>query len=91
MAIEGAIIMIDGMGCQRDIAQKVLDKRADYVPALKGNQTSLPEDVELFATEQKAKGFADATVSRDTTIDGDHGRIETRTTTALGPRHGFPR
>ena len=91
LAIEGAIITVDAMGCQRDIAQKVLDKRADYVPALKGNQTSLPEDVELFATEQKAKGFADATVSRDTTIDGDHGRIETRTTTALGPRHGFPR
>ncbi len=96
LAIEGAIITIDAMGCQRDIAQKVLDKKADYVLALKGNQTSLREDVELFATEQKAKGFTDTTISRDTTIDGDHGRIETRTTTVmhdvgwLQQRHAWP-
>jgi predicted transposase YbfD/YdcC len=96
LAIEGAIITIDAMGCQRDIAQKVIDKKADYVLALKGNQTSLREDVELFATEQKAKGFTDTTISRDTTIDGDHGRIETRTTTVmhdvgwLQQRHAWP-
>jgi predicted transposase YbfD/YdcC len=47
----------DGMarrGCQHDIAQKILEKKADYVLALKGNQGSLREDVELFAEEQKA-------------------------------------
>src|ERR1700734_4178439 len=38
LAIEGAIITIDAMGCQREIAQKIVDKRADYVLALKGNQ-----------------------------------------------------
>jgi hypothetical protein len=38
LAIEGAIITIDAMGCQRDIAQKVIGKKADYVLALKGNQ-----------------------------------------------------
>ena len=38
LAIEGAIVTIDAMGCQRDIAQKILDKKADYVLALKGNQ-----------------------------------------------------
>ncbi len=58
LAIEGAIITIDAMGCQRDIAQKVVEKKADYVLALKGNQGSLREDVELFAAEQKANGFA---------------------------------
>jgi predicted transposase YbfD/YdcC len=96
LAIEGAIITIDAMGCQRDIAQKVIDKKADYVLALKGNQSSLREDVELFAAEQKAKGFKDTTISQDTTIDGDHGRIETRTTTVihdvgwLQERHEWP-
>jgi predicted transposase YbfD/YdcC len=96
LAIEGAIITIDAMGCQRDIAQKIIDKQADYVLALKGNQSSLHEDVELFAAEQKAKGFADATITQDTTIDGDHGRIETRTTTVihdvgwLQQRHAWP-
>jgi predicted transposase YbfD/YdcC len=41
LAIEGAIVTIDAMGCQRAIAAKILDKKADYVLALKGNQTSL--------------------------------------------------
>src|ERR1700750_1753396 len=82
LAIEGAIVTIDAMGCQREIAKKIIDKKADYVLALKGNQGSLREDIEVFAGEQKAKGFADTTISQDTTIDGDHGRIETRTTTS---------
>ena len=96
LAIEGAIVTIDAMGCQRDIAQKILDKKADYVLALKGNQGSLREDVELFATEQKARDFADTKITRDTTVDGDHGRIETRTTTVihdvewLQERHDWP-
>ena len=42
MAIEGAVVTIDAIGCQRDIAQTILDKKADYILALKGNQgTSL--------------------------------------------------
>ena len=88
LAIEGAIVTIDAMGCQRDIAQKVIDKKADYILALKGNQGSLKEDVELFAAEQKAKGFADTKISQDTTVDGDHGRIETRTTTVIHDVNG---
>ena len=96
MAIEGAIVTIDAMGCQRHIAQKIVDKKADYVLALKGNQGTLREDVELFATEQKASGFKDTKVSRHETVDGDHGRIETRTYTVihdvgwLQERHDWP-
>ena len=96
MAIEGAIVTIDAMGCQREIAQKVLDKKADYVLALKGNQGSLRQDVEVFAAEQKANGFKDTKVSRHQTVDGDHGRIETRTYTVihdvdwLQERHDWP-
>src|ERR1700693_2202408 len=83
LAIEGAIVTIDAIGCQRDIAQKVVDKKADYVLALKGNQGSLRQDVEVFVAEQKAAGFKDTRISRDETIDGDHGRVETRTTTVI--------
>jgi predicted transposase YbfD/YdcC len=96
LAIEGAIVTIDAMGCQRDIARAILDKKADYVLALKGNQGSLCEDVEMFVDEQKARSFADTQATRDTTIDGDHGRIETRTTTVihdvgwLRDRHDWP-
>lgn len=96
LAIEGAIVTIDAIGCQREIAQAILDKKADYVLALKGNQGSLRDDVELFVNEQKATHFANTQVSQDTTVDGDHGRIETRTTTVihdvewLQERHGWP-
>jgi predicted transposase YbfD/YdcC len=96
LAIEGAIVTLDAIGCQRAIAQQILDKKADYVLALKGNQGTLREDVELFAAEQKANGFKDAKISRHQTVDGDHGRIETRIYTAihdvawLQERHGWP-
>ncbi|MGZ8321846.1 MAG: ISAs1 family transposase [Rhodoplanes sp.] len=83
LALEGAVVTIDAIGCQRAIAEKILAKKADYVLALKGNQGTLREDVELFAAEQKAVGFKDAKVSRHHTVDGDHGRIETRTYTAI--------
>ncbi len=96
LVIEGAIVTIDAMGCQRDIAAKIIDKKADYVLALKGNQGSLREDVAEFVAEQKAMGFQDTTISRDQTVDGGHGRIETRTTTVihdvdwLQERHAWP-
>jgi predicted transposase YbfD/YdcC len=96
LAIEGAIVTIDAMGCQRDIARTIRDKKADYVLALKGNQGSLRADVELFAAEQKARDFTDTRITRETTVDGDHGRIETRTTTVihdvewLQERHDWP-
>ena len=74
---------IDAMGCQRAIAQTILDKKADYLLALKGNQGTLRDDVELFVREQKAVAFKDTSVSQDTTVEGDHGRIETRTVTVF--------
>ena len=96
MAIEGAVVTIDAIGCQRNIAKQIVDAKADYILALKGNQTTLREDVEFFAVEQKANGFKDTTISRQETVDGDHGRIETRTYTAihdvawLQERHDWP-
>ena len=96
LSVEGAVVTIDAMGCQREIARKIIDRGADYVLALKGNQGSLRDDVEVFVTEQKACGFRDTTISRNQTVDGDHGRIETRTTTVihdvswLKQRHDWP-
>ena len=54
------------------------------------------EDAGVFAADQKANGFKDTTVSRHETVDGDHGRIETRTYTVihdvawLQERHDWP-
>ena len=95
LTVKGAIVTIDAMGCQREIATKIIDKGADYLLALKGNQGSLRDDVELFFTEQKERGFADAAMSRHETLEKSHGRIETRTYSAvsatgwLTQRHGF--
>ena len=94
LEIEGAIVTIAAMGCQRgiaasrrrsqrDIAQRIIDKKADYVLALKGNQASLRDDVELFVTEERANGFKHTTISQHRTVDGDHGRIETRNVTVI--------
>lgn len=105
MAIEGAVVTIDAMGCQRAISKKIKDKKADYIIAHRGNQGTLHEDVKLFAAEQKANGFVDSTVSRQETLDGEarphrnaalygvpQDRLverETRLAGARGRRHGL--
>jgi predicted transposase YbfD/YdcC len=96
LVVEGAIVTIDAMGCQRAIARKIVEKKADYVFGLKGNQGSLRDDVELLVEEQKTRNFADSKISRAETIDADNGRIETRTVTVvhdvewLRKRHDWP-
>jgi predicted transposase YbfD/YdcC len=61
-----------------------------------GNQGALREDVEAFVAEQEANGFKDTKVSCHQSVDGDHGRIETRTYTVihdvawLQERHDWP-
>src|SRR3546814_11152259 len=60
------------------------------------NQTALHEDVALFVAEQKERNFHECQISQNTTVDGDHGRIETRATTVihnldwLPKDHGWP-
>jgi len=75
--LEGALVTIDAMGCQVDIADKIVAHKADYVLALKGNQPTLEADTKDYfdtapATELEVK----------TTVEKGHGRIETRTYTA---------
>ena len=71
--LAGAVVTIDAMGCQVDIAQKIIDHRADYVLGLKGNQPTLQADVlDYFRTAP-----ADEIVST-TNVEKGHGRIETR-------------
>jgi len=78
LALKGAIVTTDAMGCQKKIAEKIIDKKADYVFGLKGNQSSLRADVECLFDEQLGKGFKDIVISRTCDTDADHGRIETR-------------
>lgn len=79
--IHGAIVTIDAMGCQRDIARLIIDKRGDYIFSLKGNQGTLRDDVERFLEEQAKVNFADTTVTCHETVEKSHGRIEVRKVT----------
>src|ERR1700680_1985201 len=74
--LEGALVTIDAMGCQVEIANKIVAHKADYLLALKGNQPTLEADVlDYFRTAPAAE------LVTKTTEKG-HGRIETRTYTA---------
>ena len=72
--VKGHIVTIDAMGCQYAIANKIVDKGGDYIFSLKGNQSSLSEDVELFFNTPNTKN----TCSTTTDYDKGHGRLETR-------------
>lgn len=72
--IEGALVTIDAMGCQKDIASMIVEKKADYVLALKGNHEQLHEAVKLWLDTEWEKGRLSITQ----TVEKGHGRIETR-------------
>jgi predicted transposase YbfD/YdcC len=78
LEISGCIVTIDAMGCQKDICKTIVEKDADYVFSLKGNQGSLHSNVALFFQDQKRNGFKDASFDYHQTTDGDHGKIEVR-------------
>lgn len=79
LVLEGAVVTIDAMGCQTEVAEKVVSKNADYVLAVKENQPHLFEDIKDFFTEAKRMNFECLDFERLATADGDHGRIEHRT------------
>ena len=66
------------MGCQRAIVRDIVQRKADYVISLKGNQGTLHREVRDFFEDAEKDGFKDTPHAFTETIDGDHGRIETR-------------
>lgn len=77
--IRGAIITIDAMGTQTAIAKQVVDEKADYVLALKGNQGTLYQAASDYVEGHMGNDFADVEVRRHTTTEKGHGREEMRT------------
>jgi predicted transposase YbfD/YdcC len=78
LEVAGCIVTVDAMGCQTDIAAKIVAKEADYVLAVKGNQGNLHEDlVQYFDWALKDK-FKQTAYTAEETIDGNHGRVEVR-------------
>ena len=78
LALKGTIITTDALNCQRAIAGQIVDQGGDYALALKANQPAMHGDVVLL--------FEDPASARATckpVVDGDHGRIETRTASVM--------
>ena len=81
--IQGAIITIDAMGTQKAIAAQIIEQKADYVLALKGNQETLHDAVIEYIDRQLENDFAGIDVRQHTTTETARGRDETRCYTHL--------
>jgi len=87
--VKGRVVTMDAMGCQKEIAKQIVEQEADYVFSLKGNQGNLHKEVRLLFEDAKKDGFKDLTHDSFTTVDGEHGRIETRRYTTVADLDWF--
>lgn len=78
LAAAGCLVTLDAMGCQRTIAQPVLDQGGDDVLALKDNQPELAAEVAECFIQAQAGAFADVQHDAHTAVDKGHGRLEIR-------------
>ena len=76
LSLKGAIVTVDALNCQREIARKIVDQGGDYALALKGNQGTLHDDVSTYFDDPASK-----TTTAKPVVEADHGRIETRAAT----------
>lgn len=77
--IENSIITLDAMGCQREIALKIVKQKADYILALKGNHSGMQAELAAWWHKSVREGLSDEVYAKHTEISSGHGRIETRT------------
>jgi predicted transposase YbfD/YdcC len=78
LAVQGCVVTIDAMGCQRSIAQQVLDQGGDYVLALKDNQPRLAADVQECFAHAQGTGLVGVQHDYQEAVDKGHGRLEVR-------------
>lgn len=84
LEIAGCIVTIDALGCQKEIAEAIVDRQADYVLALKENHGQLHEDVvKLFADLEQSQ-YRAYPYSEARTVNKGHGRIEIRRCWVIG-------
>jgi len=76
------IVTLDAMGCQKEIARLVVEGGGDYLLRVKDNQPTLHEEMRTFFLDAEKDGFCRQKWTRFEETEGDHGRIEVRTTWA---------
>ena len=81
LCLKGCVVTIDAMGTQKEIAEKIIDKEADYILQVKGNQETLLEDISLYFKDEvfdRPKKELEKEGRYWKEKDFDHGRIEIR-------------
>ena len=78
--VQGAIITIDAMGCQRAVVEKIIARQADYIIGVKDNQPLLAQAIEKLFDAHDANPSA-APLAQDSSVDKGHGRVEIRSCT----------
>ncbi len=76
LELEGCIVTLDAMGCQKNIAREIQEADADYVLALKGNQGTMHQEIKSYLDEGIARGVAELAFVEK--VDKGHGRLEIR-------------
>ena len=79
LEIAGSLVTIDAIGCQTEIAQAILARKADYLLAVKGNQPTLHQGLVDYFADHMEDDFARTKVSQHVTEERGHGRLEKRT------------
>ena len=77
--LEGAVVTLDAMGCQKSTVKDITDYGGDYAISLKGNQSNLHKDVALYLESAIDKGIQKEQCVTHQSIDKGHGRLEVRT------------
>ena len=78
LVLKGCIVTMDALGCQTDVAAKIVTQGGDYVLAVKDNQKNLSQAIIEFFDTAEVLAFRNIDVEKRTTIEKNHGRIETR-------------
>ena len=81
--VSGALVTVDALGCQKEVARKVRERGGDYVPTVKDNQPHLREDIEACFHEALAKEAGDERLSEWRSLERGHGRTELRSYAVL--------
>ncbi len=83
--IENTIITLDAMGCQSEIAKQIIKQIADYILALKGNNSGMQAALEAWWHKMVREGLSDEVFSQHSDVSSEHGRLETRACQQLYP------
>jgi predicted transposase YbfD/YdcC len=90
LEISGCLVTIDAIGCQTEVAEKIVEAKADYVLAVKGNQPTLHSGIEDFFIDHMSDQFARVEADRHEDMGRGHGREEGRSYVVCEAPAGLP-